>query len=66
MGLGPVPATRRVLERAGLSINDMDVIELNEVSPRRRWASCVSWVCRMMPRTLTRTAARLRWAIRWE
>ncbi|WP_202301903.1 3-oxoadipyl-CoA thiolase [Dryocola clanedunensis] len=30
MGLGPVPATRRVLELAGLSINDMDVIELNE------------------------------------
>lgn len=30
MGLGPVPATRRVLERSGLSIHDMDVIELNE------------------------------------
>jgi 3-oxo-5,6-didehydrosuberyl-CoA/3-oxoadipyl-CoA thiolase len=30
MGLGPVPAVRRVLERAGLSITDMDVIELNE------------------------------------
>lgn len=30
MGLGPVPATRKVLELAGLSINDMDVIELNE------------------------------------
>ena len=30
MGLGPVPATRKVLERAGLSINEMDVIELNE------------------------------------
>lgn len=30
MGLGPVPATRKVLARAGLSINDMDVIELNE------------------------------------
>lgn len=30
MGLGPVSATRNVLERAGLSINDMDVIELNE------------------------------------
>jgi beta-ketoadipyl CoA thiolase len=30
MGLGPVPATRKVLERAGLSIADMDVIELNE------------------------------------
>ncbi len=30
MGLGPIPATRKVLERAGLSIEDMDVIELNE------------------------------------
>ena len=30
MGIGPVPAVRKVLERAGLNINDMDVIELNE------------------------------------
>jgi 3-oxoadipyl-CoA thiolase len=30
MGVGPVPATRKVLERAGLSISQMDVIELNE------------------------------------
>ena len=30
MGIGPVPATKKVLERAGLSIKDMDVIELNE------------------------------------
>ena len=30
MGLGPVPAVRKVLERAGLNINDMDRIELNE------------------------------------
>ena len=30
MGLGPVPAVRKVLERTGLNINDMDVIELNE------------------------------------
>jgi acetyl-CoA acetyltransferase family protein len=30
MGMGPVPATRRVLEQAGLSVDDMDVIELNE------------------------------------
>ena len=30
MGLGPVPAVRKVLERAGLNIHDMDVIELNE------------------------------------
>ena len=27
---GPIPATRRVLERAGLALDDMDVIELNE------------------------------------
>ncbi|WP_417807159.1 3-oxoadipyl-CoA thiolase [Thioclava sp.] len=30
MGVGPVPATRRVLARAGLSLEQMDVIELNE------------------------------------
>ncbi|TDX33301.1 3-oxoadipyl-CoA thiolase [Rhodovulum visakhapatnamense] len=30
MGMGPVPATRRVLEKAGLSLAQMDVIELNE------------------------------------
>jgi acetyl-CoA acetyltransferase len=30
MGIGPVPATRKVLDRAGLTIDDMDVIELNE------------------------------------
>jgi 3-oxoadipyl-CoA thiolase len=30
MGIGPAPASRRVLERAGLKIGDMDVIELNE------------------------------------
>lgn len=30
MGIGPVPATQKVLERAGLSIADIDLIELNE------------------------------------
>src|ERR1700716_3926768 len=30
MGLGPIPATRKVLQRSGLSIKDMDLIELNE------------------------------------
>jgi acetyl-CoA C-acetyltransferase len=30
MGLGPVPASARALERAGLNLGDMDVIELNE------------------------------------
>ncbi len=30
MGLGPVTATRKALERAGLEIDDLDVVELNE------------------------------------
>ncbi|WP_343661761.1 beta-ketothiolase BktB [Ralstonia sp.] len=30
MGIGPVPATRKALERAGLSVSDLDVIEANE------------------------------------
>jgi acetyl-CoA acetyltransferase family protein len=30
MGIGPVPAARLALERAGLTLNDMDLIEVNE------------------------------------
>ncbi len=30
MGLGPIPATRMVLERAGLTLDQIDLIELNE------------------------------------
>ena len=30
MGMGPVPATRRVLEKAGLSLAEIDLIEVNE------------------------------------
>ncbi|MEA2458397.1 MAG: hypothetical protein QOC95_1369 [Thermoleophilaceae bacterium] len=30
MGIGPVPATRKALERAGLTIGDVDLVELNE------------------------------------
>jgi acetyl-CoA C-acetyltransferase len=30
MGIGPVPAVRKVLERAGLAVNDIDLFELNE------------------------------------
>ncbi|AIY41719.1 3-ketoacyl-CoA thiolase [Collimonas arenae] len=30
MGIGPVPATRKALERAGLTVADLDVIEANE------------------------------------
>ena len=30
MGVGPVPATRKALERAGLTVSDLDLVELNE------------------------------------
>jgi acetyl-CoA acyltransferase len=30
MGIGPVPATRRVLEQAGIELDDVDLFELNE------------------------------------
>jgi acetyl-CoA C-acetyltransferase len=30
MGMGPVPATQQALEKAGLTLDDMDLIELNE------------------------------------
>jgi acetyl-CoA acyltransferase len=30
MGIGPIPATQRVLERAGITIDDVDLFELNE------------------------------------
>ena len=30
MGLGPIPATRKALERAGLTIDEIDLMELNE------------------------------------
>jgi acetyl-CoA acetyltransferase len=30
MGMGPVPATRKALERAGLTVADLDLVEINE------------------------------------
>ena len=30
MGIGPVPASRRALDRAGLGLDDMDLVEINE------------------------------------
>ena len=30
MGIGPVPATHKALERAGLKLDDIDLIEINE------------------------------------
>jgi 3-oxoadipyl-CoA thiolase len=30
MGIGPVPASQKALQRAGLTVNDLDLVELNE------------------------------------
>jgi len=40
MGMGPVPATRKALQKAGLSIADIDVIELNEAFAAQAIACC--------------------------
>ena len=43
MGIGPVPATRRALERAGLTWADMDLIELNEAFAAQVLACFYEW-----------------------
>jgi 3-oxoadipyl-CoA thiolase len=39
MGIGPVPSSRKALERAGLSIDDIDLVELNEAFASQTLAS---------------------------
>ena len=39
MGIGPAPATRKVLARAGLTLDDMDVMEFNEAFAAQALAS---------------------------
>jgi len=41
MGLGPIPASRKALERARLEMKDMDIIELNEAFASQVIACCV-------------------------
>jgi len=43
MGIGPVPSTRRALRRAGLTIKDMDLIELNEAFAVQALAVLREW-----------------------
>ena len=43
MGIGPVPATRKALERAGLSLDDIGVIELNEAFAAQALAVLRAW-----------------------
>lgn len=43
MGLGPVPATKKALERAGLDLGDMTLIELNEAFAAQVLAVSREW-----------------------
>jgi acetyl-CoA C-acetyltransferase len=43
MGIGPIPATKRALERAGLALKDMDLIELNEAFAAQVLAVLSEW-----------------------
>ncbi|MCW2665239.1 MAG: acetyl-CoA C-acyltransferase [Frankiales bacterium] len=43
MGIGPVPASAKALERAGLSLADMDLIELNEAFAAQVLACTREW-----------------------
>jgi len=43
MGIGPVPSTERALSRAGLGIDEMDLIELNEAFAAQALAVLAEW-----------------------
>ena len=45
MGIGPVPAMKKLQDKTGLSVEDYDLIELNEAFAAQCWraiASCIS------------------------
>jgi acetyl-CoA C-acetyltransferase len=43
MGIGPIPATRKALDRAGLTLADLDLIELNEAFAAQALAVIGEW-----------------------
>jgi acetyl-CoA acetyltransferase family protein len=43
MGIGPVPATKKALERAGISLDDVGLIELNEAYAAQSLAVLYEW-----------------------
>jgi acetyl-CoA C-acetyltransferase len=40
MGIGPVPAVRKLLDRAGVLVEDIDLVELNEAFASQSLAVC--------------------------
>jgi acetyl-CoA acetyltransferase len=43
MGIGPVPASRKALQRAGVQLSDVDLIELNEAFAAQALAVLHEW-----------------------
>lgn len=43
MGIGPVPASNKALEKAGLTLDDMDIIELNEAFAAQALSCTRAW-----------------------
>jgi len=43
MGIGPVPATKKLLDRLGMQMSDIDLIELNEAFAVQVLAVCQEW-----------------------
>ncbi|HSK25132.1 MAG TPA: acetyl-CoA C-acetyltransferase [Egicoccus sp.] len=43
MGIGPVPATAKVLDRAGITMDDLDLVELNEAFAAQALAVTDTW-----------------------
>ena len=63
MGLGPIPAIRAVLEEAGMTIDDIDAVELNEAFAAQV-VPCRDELGHRPRQAQHSTAARSRWATR--
>jgi acetyl-CoA acetyltransferase len=65
MGFGPAPAVRKVLQLTGLTLEQMDVIELNEAFAAQGLAVLRDLGVRDDDPRVNRGAAPLPWATRW-
>jgi acetyl-CoA C-acetyltransferase len=63
MGTGPVPAIRKVLDRSGMKVDEIDVFEVNQAFAARALAVSARLACRWTGPT--RTAAASGWGTRW-
>jgi acetyl-CoA C-acetyltransferase len=61
MGTGPIPASRMALEKAGWTVDDLDLIEANEAFAHRPVPLAVTWAGTQ--KNLTSTAGPSPWAI---